>query len=107
MLDFAQIRTGKFRKDISRFDIREAIGEIVNVQALKAEYEGINLGYKVENFEAGNFVISSDMLRIQQVLLNLQSNALKFTPSGGQVQITCRMVRNVDDLKHFEHHQFF
>ena len=91
MLDFAQMRSGKFRKDLSTFNIQVAIEEIVNIQILKAEHIGIHLTYIMLNFE-GDFVICSDMLRIQQVLLNLQSNALKFTPPGGSVLITCKLI---------------
>ena len=50
MLDFAQLRSGKFRKDLYNFDIREAIEEIVNLQMLKAEYNGINLMFELNNF---------------------------------------------------------
>jgi hypothetical protein len=50
MLDFAQMRSGKFRKDVCNFDIREAIEEIVNVQKLKADFCAINLSFVMKNF---------------------------------------------------------
>jgi signal transduction histidine kinase len=88
MLDFAQMRSGKFRKDVCNFDIRDAINEIVNVQKLKAEFCGINLSFLMKNFpmksrdNSGiqktilkdsdfNYVVCSDTQRVQQVLLNL------------------------------------
>jgi signal transduction histidine kinase len=50
MLDFAQLRSGKFRKDICNFDIKEAINEIINVQKLKADFCGINLSFVMKKF---------------------------------------------------------
>ena len=64
MLDFAQLRSGKFRRDLSSFNIKEAIQEIVNVQLLKAEFQGIKLSFVMVNFDMNDLVICSDMLRI-------------------------------------------
>ena len=50
MLDFAQMRSGKFRKDNFNFDVREAIDEMVSIQMLKAEFCGINLTFEMHNF---------------------------------------------------------
>ena len=93
------MRSGKFRKDNCNFDIKDAVGEIVSVQKLKAEFCAINLSFEMKNFPMKksisgiqknnpkdsdiDYVICSDTQRVQQVVLNLQSNALKFTPSGG------------------------
>ena len=64
MLDFAQLRSGKFRRDLSSFNIKEAIQEIVNVQLLKAEFQGNKLSFVMANFDMNDLVICSDMLRI-------------------------------------------
>jgi hypothetical protein len=50
MLDFAQLGTGTFWKDLFNFDVREAIQEIVNIQMLKAEFCGISLNFEMVNF---------------------------------------------------------
>jgi signal transduction histidine kinase len=116
MLDFAQMRSGKFRKDVCNFNIKEAINEIINVQKLKADFCAIDLSFLMKNFPLKkstggisktipkdsdtDYVICSDTQRVQQVLLNLQSNALKFTPTGGQVLITCTLIKAITDLKH-------
>ena len=63
MLDFAQLRNGKLRKDISQFDIYEAIQEIVNLQLDKAKFLGIKLTLEMENFDQG-YIVNSDMHRI-------------------------------------------
>ena len=42
ILDFAQINSGKFRKNIECFDIRDAVGEVMNFQKSTALAKGIN-----------------------------------------------------------------
>ena len=51
-------------------------------------------------------IICSDKLRIQQILLNLISNALKFSFSGNQVAITCKYIHSVQDLTFEREEQF-
>ena len=93
MLDYAQINAGKFRKNIATFNIRESIEKVVSIQRLQAESKGLSLPIVFENIAKShadyerNFAIDgkyspmirSDESRIMQVLLGLQSNALKFT----------------------------
>ena len=45
-------------------------------------------------------IINTDKQRVQQIVLNLLSNALKFTPNKGSVKICCRMIRKKADLHH-------
>jgi signal transduction histidine kinase len=42
-------------------------------------------------------MIDSDEKRIKQVLINLQSNALKFTKEGGTIKIICELIRGYYD----------
>ena len=48
ILDFAQIKENKFRKNIQNFDLKESIQEVVNVQQYKAEQLGINVSVEVD-----------------------------------------------------------
>ena len=95
MLDYAQLSAGQFRKNFARFNIIESVQEIMDVMTYKAEELGINL-IKVFNFPQGkvnelntidpegkNIEIAFDNPRLQQVLLNLLANAVKFTPFSG------------------------
>ena len=74
---------------------------------LKAEYCGVQLSLDMKGFPTSNFEISSDQERIQQVVLNLLSNGIKFTQSGGSVKIECTYITSVDDLHHKDHVPFF
>jgi signal transduction histidine kinase len=96
MLDYAQIRSGKFRKNFSRFNIRKAVQKVLDIQKKQAFERKINLFAEFKNiseneeFQQQNASIQDihspmmicDEHRIMQVLLCLQSNALKFTEKG-------------------------
>ena len=80
MLDYSQINQGKFRQNIKEFDLEKSVREIMNMQIIKAEDKGIFLSCDLT--EVSNKLIIHDESRIQQVLLNLQANAIKFTTEG-------------------------
>ena len=81
LLDYAQIRAGKFRKNLKTFDIREAIEKVMCIQRRKAQAQNIDL--EVEYHDIKDPMVRTDEERVLQVLLGLQSNALKFTQKGG------------------------
>ena len=90
MLDFAQIKQGKFRTNLEQFDIIEAVKDVMMIQQRKADDNKIKLFANfvnisdIEQDNLGSFssLIVTDKQRIMQVLLCLQSNALKFTHEG-------------------------
>lgn len=111
ILDYAQISAGKFRKQYLQFNLKECVDEIVLILQFKADQLGVNVecsftGFNQrgmrssliddDNQEMLNIIL--DQQRLQQMLLNLISNAIKFTPSGGNVNIICKFVRCIDDL---------
>jgi signal transduction histidine kinase len=107
MLDFAQIDQGNFKKNVHEFNIKDAIDELTNIQMLKAEASGVNLIVKMKEFPRNNYLVQSDQERIQQVVLNLLSNGIKYTNNGGHVSIECKYIDHIEDLHHKDHVPFF
>lgn len=86
LLDFAKIDAGKMTMAYRRLDFIPFIKGIVSSVAPLAEKKEIQLLFSGEK-EPVPFYFDPD--KIEKVLLNLILNALKFTPSGGRVEISC------------------
>ncbi len=79
-LDLARIEAGKFELDRRALDPAQVVREVVALEQPLAEKKGLTLLFSV-----GDSVpawVSGDAMRINQVLLNLVGNAIKFTESG-------------------------
>jgi len=84
MLDMSKIRSGKLELNIARLDMSGLIGGVVADMKLVAEEKNISCTARVPD----GLVIEGDRDRIEQVLVNLLGNAIKFTPVGGSVSVT-------------------
>jgi signal transduction histidine kinase/DNA-binding response OmpR family regulator len=80
ILDFSKIEAGKLELEQEAFSPRRVVSEIVGLMQTQAEPKGIGLSDQVDANLADFYM--GDPLRIRQVLLNLVSNAIKFTESG-------------------------
>ena len=71
LLDYAQIKAGKFRKVIAEFNIKEAVEEMMSIEIDKAEIKGVNLFVEYVNIGKNQYIptfspiIKSDVGRIQ------------------------------------------
>ena len=109
LLDYAQIKAGKFRKNIKLFNIRDAVCSVVSILEQKANELKLEIHVNFENIsekqqpEIGLFspFIRTDVNRVKQVLLGLLANSLKFTLNGG-VNISVRIIRDVSDFLEIE-----
>jgi signal transduction histidine kinase len=84
VLDVSRIVSGKLRVDIRPCQLADVVNAGVNVVRTAAEARGITLHVRLD--PAADAWCDSG--RIQQVVWNLVSNAVKFTPTGGRVDVT-------------------
>lgn len=86
MLDLSKLDAGKAEMHFDRVDLDSLIGFAHLSHRHEAEIKGVALLKRVE----GKPAVVGDVDRLQQVLDNLVSNALKYTPEGGEASIECR-----------------
>lgn len=84
MLDMAKIEAGKMILTPERMELGEALDDCLHTLQAQAATTGITLSSDV----TGDPVLFADRRAVKQVLLNLLSNALKFTTPGGQVTVS-------------------
>jgi CheY-like chemotaxis protein len=90
LLDMSRIMSGKLRLDVQRLDLSSVIEEAVASSQPAADAKGIRL---VKTLGSAA-VVQGDPGRLQQIVWNLVSNAIKFTPRGGLVQVTLKKVNS-------------
>jgi PAS domain S-box-containing protein len=90
VLDISKIEAGQLKLVSEKFDLPEAIKEAVQSVKPLAENKGLRLSCRVAP-EVGSIV--SDRRRVEQVLINLINNAVKFTKEG-EVEVECGLRGN-------------
>src|SRR5579863_1486651 len=80
ILDLSKIETGHLELDITDFDLRESISRTCSAAGAQARANGLRLDMLIE--EEVPRRVRGDSRRLHQVILNLVSNAIKFTPTG-------------------------
>ncbi len=91
LLDISRIITGKLRLDVRPFEITPVIESAVETFRPAAENKSIRLDVVIDP-QAGN--IYGDAERIQQIIWNLLSNAVRFTPNKGLIQLSVGLVNS-------------
>ena len=80
VLDFAKIEAGKVDLEEEPFDLRTMVKNVCAIVAASAPHQGVDLAWSMVS--ALPPIVHGDANRIRQVLTNLASNAIKFTPAG-------------------------
>jgi signal transduction histidine kinase/FixJ family two-component response regulator len=87
LLDSAKIESGKMELESVPFSLRRMLDQITQVLAMRASEKGLSFYCRVS--DEGPDAVFGDRMRLQQVLLNLAGNAIKFTERG-EVEISLR-----------------
>lgn len=93
VLDLAKIDAGKIHLDYRSFNLPSAIYKSIDVVQSRAEEKGIPL--RIQMDDSLSMVYIGEEKRLRQVLINILSNAVKFTEKGF-VQITCTKMSGTD-----------
>jgi PAS domain S-box-containing protein len=95
VLDVAKIESGKLELEQIPFDIQQSIREATQTLAFRAEEKGLDFVLTLP--ELTDSVVIGDSGRINQIVLNLLSNALKFTTQG-RVELAARVLEDTDTV---------
>ncbi|HEY9824065.1 MAG TPA: response regulator, partial [Stenomitos sp.] len=99
ILDFSKIESGKLQMEMRPFDLHHCVGSVLALLAPKCAEKHLELKHRIEpNVPLS---IEGDSHRLRQVLVNLISNAIKFTPAG-QVCVYVGAKQPDPTVEHYE-----
>jgi len=93
VLDFSKIESGCIELDPAEFTLRDAVDRSVRLFSKTTEEHGLELGYSVAQDVPDN--VFGDSKRLQQILINLVGNAVKFTDEG-EIFVQCDVVKRTE-----------
>lgn len=97
VLDMSKIESNKMILQRERFDLLEDISNFISTVYPQARAKGILFSDRIENFGDKTRYVG-DPLRMDQILMNLMSNALKFTPANGKITFHISKIASRDNL---------
>lgn len=100
ILDMSKIERGKMVLTNSKFEFTEFIKNLTEVIYPQSVMRGID--FEVHHEEPLERFYIGDSLRMNQILMNLLSNAMKFTHSGGNIILGIREVRRSNSIANLE-----
>ena len=94
ILDFEKIELGQLQLESTSFNLKEFIQQIAEPLEYKSEEKNIDLNYEIDDRICKHLI--GDPLRLQQILINLLNNAIKFTKKGS-VNLFCRFIKQSEN----------
>jgi signal transduction histidine kinase len=95
ILDLAKVEAGRMELELADVSLPETLRSGLTMHEERATRSGVSLGLRVEPTE---IVIQADERKVRQVVFNLLSNALKFTPQGGRVDVSAELSDGVVEV---------
>ena len=99
VLEMSRIESGKLELNISETDLKKILSNLRDMFSTQMSTKNIN--FVVESEAENNFVFC-DAQKLNRILLNLTSNAYKFTPAGGEIKISLREKKTVENFGSYE-----
>ena len=94
ILDFSKIEAGKIDIERISFSLDKLLQRVISIASVKVQEQGIQFDFEKDPVIPSCFF--GDPIRIEQILMNLLNNAIKFTPSG-KVTLTLSLHSRVDN----------
>lgn len=85
LLDMSQIEKGNVTLDEDEFNLSELVDNMISIVTPDIESHGHSFEIAIENVEHEH--VYGDSLKIQQIFTNIMSNAIKYTPDGGNIRV--------------------
>ena len=96
VLEMSRIESGKMELELDGMNIVTALDEVHDMFA--TQMAGKKINFSVDSSEVRDKFVICDKNRLNRVLLNLLSNAYKFTPEGGEISVTLKQISEVRDV---------
>nr|AHF24021.1 signal transduction histidine kinase [uncultured bacterium Contig1756] len=97
ILDISKIESGKMQLSLAACDLRDIFRRIEDITALQAKNKSITITYSHDTVH--HYKVMADDLRIEQVLINITGNAIKYTPEGKSVELIAEELGETEDKK--------
>ncbi len=94
ILDISKIEAGKYEMIYETFPVDDVLYEVINIMNSLAEEKFIEITLSIgENIDT----ITADRVKLKQILYNLISNAIKFTPEGGMISVYVTKEQSINE----------
>lgn len=93
ILDFSKIEAGKIEIEKISFDLDKVLQRVINIASVKVEEQGID--FLIEKDPVMPLLFIGDPMRVEQILINLLNNAIKFTDKGS-VSLSISVISKTD-----------